>query len=155
MYQRRTHPFPLPFLLGELLAMVWPVAAQHTSGVQRNRDQAANTMPARLWWAAGALVQLCVNLRRKIKDFLGKSTAKFLSNWSVLCYLLQFGLLQVREQGQEDCCSVIFYSGDVNPNFSGLWQPLSSQSSPASHWLQILSFSNIIEFPGRCWSKGH
>lgn len=127
MYQRRTHPFPLPFLLSELPAVVWTLAAQHASGVQSSRDQAATTIPARLSWAARALVQHCANLRRKIKDFLGKPRAKFLSNWSLLCYFLQFGLLQVRKQGQGDCCSVIFYSGDVNQIFSGLWQPLSSQ----------------------------
>lgn len=122
----------------------WWFGQQRSDRVHSLRVQTATTLPA------GKLQPWCSCA--KIGDFLGKSVAKFFSNWLLQCCLSQFGVFYVREQGQDDCCSGIIYSGGANLT---VLEETITLPSPASCWLWTLSFSNILEFTSRCWNRGH
>lgn len=88
----------------------------------------------------------------KNRDILGKSEAKFFSNWVLQCCFSPFDVFYVRERRKDDCCSGIIYSRDAN--LTVLDQAITLPS-PGSCWLWTLSFSNILEFTSRCWNRGH
>lgn len=129
-----------PFLLSELPSTL----LGNTAGGPGSHHDACKAVVGS--WSFATTV--CTSEQR-IKDIVGQSVEQFLSN---CCVAFQSLVSQVTELEQQDCYSGVSYSGDANPSCSEF--VITELPSPALCWLQTLSFSDILGFPGRCWAEG-